>query len=130
MLQCRIWGRGTGNTSEWEALTQGTQEKDRKICAPHLLRFSARFSSPELRGYLMVNYKLKRGQSVAWSDVGAKLCSVTSKRFWLELFRLHFTPSILLSAAATTDGPAQIDLGLVAQDPGLALGKCAQGRNS
>ena len=26
MLQCRIWGRGTGNACEWEALTQqGTQ---------------------------------------------------------------------------------------------------------
>jgi len=25
MLQCRIWGRGTGNAGEWEALTQGTQ---------------------------------------------------------------------------------------------------------
>ena len=32
MLQCQIWGRGTGNAGEWEALTQGTQKKKRKIC--------------------------------------------------------------------------------------------------
>ena len=32
MLQCQIWGRGTGNAGEWEALTQGTQGKERKIC--------------------------------------------------------------------------------------------------
>jgi len=27
MLQYRIWGRGTGNAAEWQALTQGTQGK-------------------------------------------------------------------------------------------------------
>ena len=27
MLQCRIWGRGTGNTCEVEALTQGNTTK-------------------------------------------------------------------------------------------------------
>ena len=32
MLQCRIRGRGTGKAGEWEALTQGTQGKRRKIC--------------------------------------------------------------------------------------------------
>jgi hypothetical protein len=31
MLHCQIWGRGTGNAGEWEALTQGTGGKDRKI---------------------------------------------------------------------------------------------------
>ena len=33
MLQCRIWGRGTGNAGESEALTQGTQGKERKVCS-------------------------------------------------------------------------------------------------
>ena len=32
MLQCRIWGRGTGIAGEWEALTQGTQGEKKKIC--------------------------------------------------------------------------------------------------
>ena len=32
MLQCRIWGRGTGNAGEWKALTQGTQGKKRRLC--------------------------------------------------------------------------------------------------
>ena len=27
MLQRRIWGRGTGNAGEWEAITRGTQGK-------------------------------------------------------------------------------------------------------
>ena len=27
MLQCRIWGRGTGSAGAWEALTQGAQGK-------------------------------------------------------------------------------------------------------
>jgi hypothetical protein len=37
ILQSRIWSRGAGNASEWEALTQGTQEKT-KYVAPHQLR--------------------------------------------------------------------------------------------
>jgi len=32
LLQCQIWGRGTGNASEWKALTQGTKGKKRKFC--------------------------------------------------------------------------------------------------
>ena len=44
MLQCQIWGRGTGNAGEWKALTQGTQgKKTEKSVAPYLLRVSARF---------------------------------------------------------------------------------------
>ena len=44
MLQCRVWGRDTGNAGEWEALTQGTQgKKTERSVAPYLLRVSARF---------------------------------------------------------------------------------------
>jgi len=68
MLQCRIWDRGTGNAGEWEALTQGTQGKKRKICSSYLLRASALFLLSELRGQIQVNNKCKRGQSVAWVD--------------------------------------------------------------
>ena len=33
MLQCQIWGRGTGNVGKWEALkTRGTGGKDRNVC--------------------------------------------------------------------------------------------------
>jgi len=32
MLQCQIWGRGTGNAGEWEAITQGTHGEKTKIC--------------------------------------------------------------------------------------------------
>jgi hypothetical protein len=38
MLQCRVWGRGTGNAGEWKALTQGTKGgKTEKDVAPYLL---------------------------------------------------------------------------------------------
>jgi len=37
MLQCRIWDRGTGNVSEWEALAEGAQGEKTKIVAPCLL---------------------------------------------------------------------------------------------
>jgi len=49
MLQGRIWGRGTRKAGEWEALTQGTQGKERKSVAPYLLRVSARFLLSEVR---------------------------------------------------------------------------------
>jgi len=32
MLQCRIWGRGTGNADEWKALTQGTHGETITTC--------------------------------------------------------------------------------------------------
>jgi len=39
MLQCQIWGRGTGIASGWKALTQGTQgKKTERSVAPYLLR--------------------------------------------------------------------------------------------
>jgi len=41
MLQCQIWGRGTGNAGEWKALTQGTQGKKAEAVAPYLLRVSS-----------------------------------------------------------------------------------------
>ena len=51
MLQCQIWGRGTGNAGEWKALTQGTKWKKIVISiAPYLLRVSARFSLSGLQG--------------------------------------------------------------------------------
>jgi hypothetical protein len=38
MLQCQIWGRGTGNAGEWEALTQETGgKKTGKQCRMSLL---------------------------------------------------------------------------------------------
>jgi hypothetical protein len=43
MLQCRIWGRGTGNAGEWEALTHRTQGKTTKSVASYLRQISARF---------------------------------------------------------------------------------------
>ena len=52
MLQCQIWGRGTGNACEWEALTQGTSDtggKDKASVAPYLLRVSVRFLLSALR---------------------------------------------------------------------------------
>jgi hypothetical protein len=56
MLQCQIWGRGTGNAGEWEALTQGTQ-RGKKSAAPYLLRVSARFLLSELRPDYMTSTK-------------------------------------------------------------------------
>ena len=47
MLQCRFWGRGTGNAGEWEALTQWTQGGE--FVTPHLLRVSAQFLLSELQ---------------------------------------------------------------------------------
>ena len=41
MLQCRIWGRGTGNAGEWKALTQGTKGNKTKYVAPYPLLVSA-----------------------------------------------------------------------------------------
>ena len=50
MLQCRIWGRGTRNAGEWEALTQGTQgKKTEKSVALYLLRIAARLLFTELQ---------------------------------------------------------------------------------
>jgi len=50
MLQCRLWGRGTGIAGEWEALTQGTMGEKITIVAPNLQQVSARFLLPELSG--------------------------------------------------------------------------------
>jgi hypothetical protein len=56
MLQYKIWGRGTGNAGEWEALTQGTQgKKTDKSVAPYLLQVSARFLLSELRPNYMTS---------------------------------------------------------------------------
>jgi len=50
MLQCPIWGRGTGNACEWESLTQGIQgEGTEQSVTPLLLRVSALFMLPGLR---------------------------------------------------------------------------------
>jgi hypothetical protein len=45
-------------------------------------------------GHTKKMIKFKRGQSVAWLNYGAKLCSVTCKLLWLELFFCP-TPSLL-----------------------------------
>ena len=66
MLQCRVWGRDTGNAGEWEALTQGTQgKKTERSVAPYLLRVSARFLLSALLPIYMGQLKFEWGQSMA-----------------------------------------------------------------
>jgi hypothetical protein len=68
MLQCRIWGRGTWNAGEWEALSD-TGEKEKSV-VPYLLQVSVRFLLSELRPSYMTWTKFKWGQSVAWLIFG------------------------------------------------------------
>jgi len=61
---------------------QGAQgEKIEMSVTPYLLRVSARFLLPELRGQILVDIKLKWGQSVTWSNSGKLFCSSTCKQF-------------------------------------------------
>jgi hypothetical protein len=67
MLQCQIWGRGTGNTGEWKAPTQWTKGKQTgKSVSPYLLRVSARFFlSALLAIYYAHQIKFQWGESMA-----------------------------------------------------------------
>ena len=61
MLQCQIWGRGTGNAGEWKALTQGTGEKEKNL----LRRVSAQFFLSALPGIYARQIKFEWGQTMA-----------------------------------------------------------------
>ena len=45
MLQCQIWGRGTGNAGEWKALTQGTNGKKKNLPLHTCFQFNPGFPS-------------------------------------------------------------------------------------
>ena len=63
MLQCQIWGRGTGNVGKWEALkTRGTGGKDRNVC-----------HSIPAAGFSPVFVPIVAGWSQAWYKVEIEL---------------------------------------------------------
>jgi hypothetical protein len=66
MLQCQIWGRGTGNAGEWKALTQGTQGKRGKICRSIPAASFGPVFALRVAAKLYDFDKIKWGQSVAW----------------------------------------------------------------
>ena len=65
-----IWGRGTGNGGEWEALTQGTQGIKRKICRSLSTASFIPVFPLNVEGKLYDFDKIKWGQSVAWLIFG------------------------------------------------------------
>ena len=75
MLQCQIWGRGTGNAGEWKALTQGTGEKEKNL----LRRVSAQFFLSALPGIYMRQIKVEWGQTMACVKSGVVFpeCRIT-----------------------------------------------------
>jgi len=92
MLQCQIWGRGTGNAGEWETLTQGTLQGKKTNVASYLLQVSARLLLSELQTKTKIILQFKRANW--WPG-----------RTWLKYFDPRHTAFLLAALACVFPRP-------------------------
>ena len=84
MLQCRVWGRDTGNAGEWKALTQGTQGKKTKAYRSILAavrRIQSAESPPSLWLRISVLLRLHREMAVDYLQINKHMRDITLLHF-------------------------------------------------